>query len=162
MFLGMVVFRECFSASFLLQMIFKEPQRSINSGKQSPRMMANFQNTKILEMQAFSDRGPWEKITQSQHFLKTKHFQVFWRTLNSWLLLVFLQKITWESFVFENRCIWIMTSSKCPGSPRILEHLVNDWKLFSSNFAITEHRERVPMMAAPGCLNVRYVALSSR
>ena len=56
MLLGMVVFRKCFSPSCLLQMILKEPQRSINSGKQSPRMMTNFQNTKILEMQAISVR----------------------------------------------------------------------------------------------------------
>ena len=56
MLLGMVVFRECFSPSCLLQMILKEPQRSINSGKQSPPMMTNFQNTKILQMQAFSVR----------------------------------------------------------------------------------------------------------
>ena len=76
MLLGMVNFRECFSPSCLLQMILKEPQRSINSDKQSPRMMTNFQNTKILEMQVFSVRplkpGPWEKIIQSPHFLKTK------------------------------------------------------------------------------------------
>ena len=87
MLLGMVNFRECFSPSCLLQMILKEPQRSINSDKQSPRLMTNFQNTKILEMQAFSVRplkpGPVEKIIQSPHFLKTKDYQVFWQTLNS-------------------------------------------------------------------------------
>ena len=45
MSLGMVVFRECFSPSCLLQMILKEPH-----------MMTNVQNTKILQMQAFSVR----------------------------------------------------------------------------------------------------------
>ena len=81
MLLGMVNFRECFSPSCLLQMILKEPQRSINSDKQSPRMMTNFQNTKILEMQAFSVRplkpGPVGEDYPITAFFENKRFSSF-------------------------------------------------------------------------------------
>ena len=73
MLLGMVNFRECFSPSCLLQMILKEPQRSINSDKQSPRMMTNFQNTKILEMQVFSVRPVGEDYPITA-FFENKRF----------------------------------------------------------------------------------------
>ena len=71
MLLGMVVFRECFSPSCLLQMTLKEPQ-----------MMTNFQNTKILQMQAFSVKplkpGPLGEDYPITAFFETKRFISFW------------------------------------------------------------------------------------
>ena len=62
-------------------MILKEPQRSINSDKQSFRMMTNFQNTKTLEMQAFLVRplkpGPLGEDYPITAFFENKRFSSF-------------------------------------------------------------------------------------
>ena len=55
-------------------MILKEPQRSINSGKQSPRVMTNFQNTKILQMHVFS-MGPLKPGPLGEDYPITPFFE---------------------------------------------------------------------------------------
>ena len=94
MLLGMVVFRECFSPICWLQMILKEPH-----------MMTNVQNTKILQMQAFSVRplkpGPLGEDYPITAFFETKRFISFWANFKFMTVIGPFAKKKLENLLFS-------------------------------------------------------------